>query len=202
MSKKRYSQNSLLHEESVYIQNTHSLWGKFVYRLNKSSNVHMDIEVLYADYLRGEYICEDVKELTGTYFNHDSLINLIYDNFLIQARNEPNKKQMFQFFRTLEKDAHRENEINLIKEKNASIFKLANKKKQKKMHTFHACFKRKSALKGELILEDMEEVVPNHGYTLEKILSLLYGDFINLFRRGENSEAYILRILGYEDDDE
>ena len=109
---------------------------------------------------------------------------------------------MYQFFRTLEKDAYREGERNLIKEKNASIFRLEDKKKKKKTHTFQAYFKRKSALKGEIILEDMEVVVPDHGYTLEKILGLLYGDFISLFRRGENSEADILRILGYEDEDD
>ena len=46
--------------------------------------------------------------------------------------------------------------------------------------------RRKFALRGEVLLADMEEVQPGHGYTLERVFELLYIDFIDKFRKGDN----------------
>jgi hypothetical protein len=50
-----------------------------------------------------------------------------------------------------------------------------------------------------VILADMEEVQPNHGFTLERIFELLYIDFIDKFRKG-NSEDAINNILALLED--
>jgi hypothetical protein len=59
--------------------------------------------------------------------------------------------------------------------------------------------RRKYALRGEVLLADMEEVQPEHGYTL-KVFELLYIDFIDKFRKGDHAGVVedILRLLDDE----
>ena len=67
------------------------------------------------------------------------------------------------------------------------------------MNTLQLRMRRKFALRGEVLLADMEEVQPQHGYTLEKVFELLYVDFIDKFRKGDNASA-IKNILALLED--
>ncbi|MGG0844968.1 hypothetical protein [Peribacillus simplex] len=61
--------------------------------------------------------------------------------------------------------------------------------------------RRKYALRGEIILADMEGSYPNHGFTIERVLELLYMDFIDAFRNGDTTEAIqkIIKLLDVEE---
>lgn len=54
----------------------------------------------------------------------------------------------------------------------------------------------KDALRGELLLEDMNEFYPNHGYTLEGILETVFYNFVDGCRKG-NIDRPIDRIIQY-----
>ncbi|MGE7907517.1 hypothetical protein ACQKNS_24415 [Peribacillus sp. NPDC094092] len=51
------------------------------------------------------------------------------------------------------------------------------------------------------MLADLEEDHPNHGNAIERVIELLYMDFIDKLRKGDNTEAMktTLRILDSEE---
>ena len=60
--------------------------------------------------------------------------------------------------------------------------------------------RKKFVLRGEILLADMEEVWPDHGFTMERIFELLYIDFIDQYRKGK-SASVVERVLKLLDDE-
>jgi hypothetical protein len=183
---KQYSSANLLKEE-LDIVTDNDFFSKFLSKLTKTSTIHLKIEVPVNLYLRGEIICEDVSELSEMDFDQEDLMYLLFNDFLLFAKKNPDPVTIYQLLTSLEREAGKE--AVLEKQSQGNIFNLTYKSSGNKMKTIQIRFRRKLALRGEVLLADLEEAQPEHGYTLEALLSLLYCDFVDKLRKGNNPEV-------------
>ena len=193
---RKYSQANLLDEELSLIRSS-DFFGKLLHKINKSSTVLLTLNIPLLLYLRAEVFCEDIEDLSNMPFVQNDLIQLLYHDFLLFAQKNPNPKALFRLLTSLETQAEKD---VILEKKGDTIFTLVHKEKQAEMKTLNLRMRRKFALRGEVMLADMEEVEPEHGYTLEKVFELLYIDFIEKFRKGSHTGAIenILRLLDDE----
>lgn len=192
----KYSQANLIDEELSLIGSS-SFIGKLLHKVNKSSTVLLSIDVPLNLFLRAEVFCEDIQDLSDMHFEQNDLMNLLYNDFLLFAKKNPDSKALFRLLTSLEQYAGKNSRLEKHGE---STFKLINIDKNQEMKTLNLRMRRKFALRGEVLLADMEEVQPDHGYTLEKVFELLYIDFIDKFRKGNHADVVenILRLLDDE----
>ncbi|MEK4951939.1 hypothetical protein NST12_16730 [Bacillus sp. FSL W8-1127] len=190
---KKYSEADVLGEEFSLLPNTNKFLGKLIYRFHRMSSTFLVIEVPLNIYLRAEIFCEDVRDLSETEFGQQDLMNLLYHDFLRYAQKNPDPQYIFQLLTSL--DPSHGNKIHLQKKPNSSTFQRTEKPIQQQ--TLYITLRKKYALRGEVLLADMEEIFPNHGFTLEKIFRLLYCDFIEKLKKGENNKSIenILKLL-------
>jgi len=182
----KYSQIDLLAEELSLIGEK-DLLSKIIYKMTKTSSVILTIEVPLSFYLRAEVFCEDITELSKIKFNQKDLMNLLFNDFMLFAKKKPEPLTIFRLLTSLERES--EGISNLEKQQGGNVFKLIHQQREQKMQLLQLRFRRKAALRGEILLADMEEVQPEHGYTLEKVLTLLYCDFVDKLRKGNISAA-------------
>ncbi|MGX2958067.1 hypothetical protein JNUCC23_02090 [Peribacillus sp. JNUCC 23] len=194
---KKYSAANLLEDELSLI-GASDFFGKILYKMNKASSVLLTIKVPLTLYLRAEIFCEDIQDLSETKFDQNDLIDLLYNDFLLFVKKNPNPRSHFKLLTSLDREAGKDS--GLEKKEGESVFKLIHKDKEQKMQSIEMRMRRKHTLRGEVLLADIEEVQANHGYTLEKVFELLYIDFIEKFRTGDNTGA-IDNILSLLSDD-
>jgi hypothetical protein len=194
----KYSQANLLAKELSWFPNTTDFFSRFLHKINKSTMITFTMNVPLNFYFRTEVFCEDIEELGEVSFNQNDLLNMLYNDFLLYAKKYPEPHKLLRLLSSIDEEANKER--GLIQE-GTSVFKTVYKDKEQKMQELQIRMKRKEALRGEILLADMNEVYPNHGYTLERVFEILYCDFIDKFRKGNNSEAInnILKALAGED---
>ena len=189
----KYSQANLIDEELSLIRSNNFI-GKMLHKMNKSSVILLSIHVPLNSYLRAEIFCEDIQDLSEMPFSQNDLMKLLYEDFLYFAKKNPDPKKMFKMLTTLEGESGKD---AILEKQTDSIFKLIHKDQHQELETLDIRMRRKYALRGEVLLADLEEDHPNHGFTIERVIELLYMDFIDKLRKGDNTEAMntILRIL-------
>jgi hypothetical protein len=191
----KYSRADLLKEELALIGSSDFL-GRFLQKLNKTSSVLFTIEIPLNLFLRAEVFCEDIQDLAEMPFVQNDLINLLYNDFLTYAKKNPDPHALFRLLTSLDQQAGKDARLE---KQGGSVFKLIHKDVHQEMKILQLRMRRKFALRGEVLLADMEEFQPGHGYTLERVFELLYIDFIDKFRKGDNSAA-IKNILALLED--
>lgn len=193
----KYSQANLINEELSLIGSTNFI-GKMLHKMNKSSMILLSIEVPLNSYLRAEIFCEDIQDISEMPFDQKTLLMLLFEDFLYEAKINPDLKKIFKVLTRLENECGK---TAVLERKTDSIFKLIHKEEHEELQPLHIRMRRKYALRGEIILADMEETHPNHGFTIERVLELLYMDFIDAFRKGDNTEA-IRKIIKLVDNEQ
>lgn len=183
----KYSAADLLAEE-LSLRTPQDFVSKMIYKLAKTSSVKLTIEVPLTLYLRAEIFCEDVQDIGELRFNQADLIAVLYDDFLLYAKKNPDPNHLFKILNTLDQQVGKK--TNLEQQQDQSVFKLVHRSNTgQQMQAIEITFKRKSALRGEVMLADIGEVHPGHPYTLENMIQLLYCDFVEKFRKGDNNDA-------------
>ncbi|MFJ7941118.1 hypothetical protein ACIQYG_21885 [Peribacillus sp. NPDC096622] len=193
----KYSQANLIDEELSLIKSNNFI-GKMLHKMNKTSVILLSIQVPLNSYLRAEIFCEDIQDLSEMPFSQNDLMKLLYEDFLYFAKINPDPKKMFKLLSTLERESGKD---AILEKQTDSIFKLIHKDQHQELETLELRMRRKYALRGEVLLADLEEHHPNHGYTIERVIELLYMDFIDTFRKGDNTEAVqkIIKLLDVEE---
>ncbi|MGM0890477.1 MAG: hypothetical protein ACQEW5_26935 [Bacillota bacterium] len=193
----KYSQANLIDEELSLIRSNNFI-GKMLHKMNKTSVILLSIQVPLNSYLRAEIFCEDIQDLSEMPFSQNDLMKLLYEDFLYFAKINPDPKKMFKLLSTLERESGKD---AILEKQTDSIFKLIHKDQHQELETLELRMRRKYALRGEVLLADLEEHHPNHGYTIERVIELLYMDFIDTFRKGDNTEAVqkIIKLLDVEE---
>jgi len=191
----KYSRADLLKEELALIGSSDFL-GRFLQKVNKTSSVLFTIEIPLNLFLRAEVFCEDIQDLADMPFVQNDLINLLYNDFLTYAKKNPDQHALFRLLTSLDQQAGKDARLE---KQGGSVFKLIHKDVHQEMKILQLRMRRKFALRGEVLLADMEEFQPGHGYTLERVFELLYIDFIDKFRKGDNSAAIKIILALLED---
>jgi hypothetical protein len=188
----KYSRADLLKDELSLI-GAKDFLGLVFKQINKTSTVLLTIEVPKNLYFRAEILCDDIEELSGMAFIQNDLMNLLYNDFLIYAKKNPDPRAIFNLLSSLEPSGK---DTQLLQQ-GENVYKMVTQESKQEMIALHLRMRRKVALRGEVLLADMEEVQPQHGYTLERIFELLYIDFIDKFRKGNSADAInnIIKLL-------
>lgn len=182
----KYSAANLIDEELNLI-GASDFVSKMVYKMTKSSTISLKIEVPLSLYLRAEVLCEDIMELSDLPFCQKDLMNLLYNDFLLHAKKKPEPMAIFNLLNQLEKEIGRAS--TLQQQAGTNTFNRIQRKKPEQMKFLNCSMRRKFVLRGEVMLADMEEVQEGHGFTLERVLELLYMDFIEKFKRGGTKDT-------------
>lgn len=187
----KYSSADLLKDELSLIGSQDFL-GKMINRINKSSSVLLTIQVPKNMFLRAAVLCDDIQELSEMNFNQNDLMKLLYNDFLLYAKKHPDPRSIFGLLSSLEK-AGKDKKL----QQQGTVFKMVHQELQQEKIPLQVRTPRKVALRGEILLADMDEVQPGHGYTLERVLELVYIDFIDAIRKGSSADAVnkILSLL-------
>ena len=73
--------------------------------MNKSSTVLLSIDVPLPLYLRAEVYCEDIKDLSNMPFEQKDLMVLLYNDFLLFAKKNPDPNALYRLLTSLETQA-------------------------------------------------------------------------------------------------
>lgn len=195
---KAYSEMNLIESEMKYLSLPSDWLGQALHKMSKTGTVTVKLQLPVPVVLRAQAFCEDIEELSGTTFNQTNLLDLLYNDFLLYAKKNPEPKIIFKMLTTIDEESGKDR--GLVQE-GKTVFKTVyqNKNYSEKMLPFKV--KRKHALRGEILLADLEEIYPDHNYSIELLLKLLYCDFIDKFRKGHNKDA-VKNILASLQDSE
>ncbi|PGQ88321.1 hypothetical protein [Priestia megaterium] len=194
---KKYSSSNLLQKELTQ-GSKNSFFGKLLYEFDKSSTKTLTLLVPMDVFVRAQVFCEDIEDLSGMEFTQADLIDILYMDFLTEIKAKPDHQGIFNMLIQLERGSGKD--LGIVRSKKGSVFEVIHEFRDKNMEELKVKFRRKLILRGEILLADLESVFPDHGFMLENVLELLYCDFINNYRKGNNKKAVkeILKVLEEE----
>ncbi|WNF36382.1 hypothetical protein RJD24_18465 [Bacillaceae bacterium IKA-2] len=182
-----YSKQNLL-QKSIEMKTT---WLNIV----NLSSVVIEFNVPRSTYFRMKVLCEDIHELSGQMFTQQKMIEILWRDFIEVVKMTPNPETIYNLLieRSGTKKVVKE---EILQEVNTFSFfeKTYEVKPQTNSNVIHYRMNRKQALRGEVMLADMAEVKPRHELTLEKVLEIIYCDFIEKYKQGE-SEQVVEQII-------
>lgn len=192
----KYSNLDLLDQELTQpLPGRRDFLGRIIYKMDRSSTKVLSMNIPMGVFLRAQIFCEDIEHLSEKVFTQADLIDLLYMDFLTYAMKNPNPQALYNMLVALERDSGKD--LGIIKSEGRSVYQVIHSDNRENMEQLTIRFKRKVILRGEMLLSDLAGVFPDHGFMVENVLEYLYCDFINKFRKGDNSEAIktILRML-------
>lgn len=198
---RKYSEANILMNE----QQERGFWSALLDNILKTSHAKLKIEVPISVYERSLVFCEDVNEMRDCDFDEGDLIDLLYEDFLVGVKNGQSVEKWYSILQ----EGDRLTRPVQVYQNNQEVTPLfptlfEGPTKQKKQF---ACIefeiKRDWVLRGEWFLRDMDEVYTDHPFTIEKVIEILYCDFIYRIQRGgvESVIANILKRLEENEDE-
>ncbi|WP_374723593.1 hypothetical protein [Calidifontibacillus erzurumensis] len=187
---KKYSQHEVLQQELEVYKSKFS----FINRLFRNIPIRYTIHIPTTVYLRAEVFCADLEEEFEAYLSTEQLITLLYIDFLQFTRRTNDLDTIYNKLATWmpkkKKKARRQIKVyGLGWMENIDVEEEADEENEiemnKNMSEIIVPIKRKDALRGEVLLADMEQLYPGHGITLEKILEICICDFIHKYTNGD-----------------
>lgn len=187
MTLKAFSRLDLISQEYERISSP-TLFERVLCRLQRTREVQITINLPVELYLRGEILCEDIMELGELErFTISDLMNILFDDFLKVIKFEHNLQD-------LHKRLASRTPITINVNEYLDETDIEESSSTDVVHT-HIRLARKDALRGEVLLCDLEKVFPLHGFTLESVLQVILTDFLNEYQRGNHSKTIIKDIL-------
>lgn len=133
-------------------------------------------------YLRSVSFCDEVEEEVGGEFNVSDLARVLYDDFLEYVKNFKNDiNEIHNIYSRLK--ARSLNPTRIIPFSTDEVYEGVIFKEHRGFELIKVKIEHKDALRGELLLRDMLEIYPEHGFILENVLEIIYYDFIEDFRK-------------------
>lgn len=196
------SKFKLIEEELDYIHaKPTSIVDRFIWGVTRRGSIEYNISLPVSVFLRLQVFCEDIEELSDYVFTPQDLIEALYDDFLYFSKKVADidkiHNQLMLQNELMENvypsgNERSTNDKRLILKNNEIVSKIQNVSPS--FVTLKIGIKRKKALRGEIVLADMEEQYSDHPFSLEKILSIMVFDFVNEVKNG-NAKALIERVL-------
>lgn len=186
-----YSRLDLLEEEMTAFEDN-GLIDRFLSTLLKSRKVTLTLRLPSSSIIRAKVLCEDVNIIGNLEkaFTISDLISLLYDQFLLEVRNGDGLDQLYNRVMV------RTTSLPIVRTA-TGIYQEVNKKR---IGFVPIKLDRNEALRGEVLLDDMAELYPDHGLRLEQLLELITYDFINEIPKKTNRliVKQVLQKIEYE----
>lgn len=143
-------------------------------------------------FIRSNSFCEDISTEIGKSFNPGNLAAALYTDFLeyVKRTNDINTTYKRLQARDL-------SPTGIIPYQSDQTIKGIVFEEVRGFESISTRINHKSALKGEFLLRDMLEIYPDHTFTLENILEIVYCDFVDDYRKGliKNPLAKVLQYV-------
>lgn len=167
---------------------------KLLYKLDNPRRVAYRFTFYVPSYLflRSVSFCETVAELEGVKFDVENLADVLYTDFLEYYKRH---NDLHTVYRQL---TARELSPAAIKPYNTEeAYAGVIAEEVRGYEPVDAVLWHKDALLGEYLLRDMLEVYPEHEFTLEAVLEVVFCSFVDEFRKGliKNPVAKIAQYL-------
>ncbi|MBP3953631.1 hypothetical protein [Bacillus suaedae] len=141
-------------------------------------------------YFRAMILCEDVRELTEERFKLSDLINHLWSDFIGFVREKQDIRGTYKLL--LEYDRGTPNvrikKYSEITFEEIPLYPIRKTPVDDQTETYFLKINRRLALRGEVLLADIEKIYPNHPFYLERVLEILLIDFIEKHSKGEAQE--------------
>lgn len=202
----KLSKYKLIQEELEYLDiRNGSIIDKLLWTFIKRESIEYEVNIATSVFLRLKVFCEDIEDLSGISYTVEDLINGLYNGFLYHKKINPDidllynqlslqldlfGKNMFQPI-----DKHENENYERLIYKDAELVS-TYKNELPSFITIKMRINRKKALRGEVILADMEMKYPEHSFSIESILAILIYDFINDVKNGK-AKHHIETIINY-----
>lgn len=184
-----FSKANLLREE--FNSYSGGMFDKVLGRLLNTNDVLLMLNIPKSLYFRGEIFCDDIEDLSNVQFNQYHLMEILYNDFLMYIKRNPNPQVIYSKLLQL-----KESDVpiytytkDMSKNQLSNIIDMAKQTNGEHYKVFQFRMKKKSALRGEVLLADLYEAFPEHQFTLESVMELLYCDFICQIKRGDGEKA-------------
>ena len=147
-----------------------------------SSKITLTLRFPSYAYLRAEVLCEDISYMEGKRFSVADLLMLIYEYFLNRLRSAHNHQDLYIIYRSLSTNDHEDVPIESYR------FFQKDDHEEKQMTMFQVTLPRKKVLRCEVFLHDLSKYVPDHSFSIERVLEILFTDFMTQYCAGSNPE--------------
>lgn len=192
----------LIQEELENLDTTGwTFMDRFLWRITKRETIDYEIQLPASAFLRLRVFCEDIEELSEMKYSIEDLINALYNDFLYYAKKTADIDKIYSQL-SLQQDLmgnhfthSNDTEIGserLIYKDNEIVSK--SQSIIPSFITIKIGIQRKKALRGEVVLADMEERYPDHPFTIGNVITIFVHDFINEVKNG-NAKVLIERVV-------
>jgi hypothetical protein len=186
MSEVKYSQYGLINRGLMQL-NHGGLMNRFFKIIITDKRLSFAISVPNELYFRAEVLCDDIFQLreSDKEYTQGELIQHLFLDFLDEVRkNDGNVGSIHTRLTVRQQELPMVNEQPLIptRSKTTVLTKLD----------------RSEVLRAEILLQDLDYFAPNHGLTVEKLIEIVYLDFLLEYTKGRRKNV-IIEILEYID---
>lgn len=167
--------------------------GRLMRRLNQDRYQQFSFYIPRSIFLRGQQFCVYIEDISETTFDHNTLINTLYHEFIMMTYQTLDLKIIYKHLLNMRLGAG--SAMQLVKQDPWNATYTAKSGIQKKnMEKIYVSFRQKYALVMETLLEDLEGLYPDHGFIFEDVLAYMYCDFINSYNMG-NRKQLVKQII-------
>lgn len=159
--------------------------SNLISKIFSSFNIHLKLFLPRDIYFRAQVLCEDVEDITGESFEIDNLVEMLLIDFLDEVIKYQNIKEIYKLLLDYDRGTTNIRLIHYQEHKAEEVPLYPMRKKSDEYEEYYCKVKRKLALRGEVMLQDIAMIYPNHPFTLERVLEILLIDFIIKYRKGE-----------------
>lgn len=168
----------------------------FFEQLLTSQKVTLSLMLPRDIFFRAEILCQDITDLDEHPFKVDDLMDLLWMDFLDHARKYQNIKKTYQLLIEYDQGTPNVRLKKYYEDQSREIPLYPVRKKSDDVEHYYCRMKRKAALRGEVMLQDMAQVYPDHPFSLERVLEILIIDFIMKYRKGEAAKIILEKLYG------
>lgn len=143
-------------------------------------------------YMRSVAFCEDVAEDIEDKFTTNDLARVLYTDFLHYMKKSNDLHDLHKRLTTRDLSPAIVKPYQTDEAYNGVIFE-----EMRGFEEVVTTIAHKDALRGEYLLRDMLDIYPDHTFTLEQVLEIVYCDFVDDYRKGiiKNPIAKITNYL-------
>lgn len=130
-------------------------------------------------YIRAGSFCDDVADEIDGRFTHLELAQVLFTDFLEYMKRKNDLHDLHKRLQTRDLSPTSIKHYQTDEAHAGVVFEEFRGFEEIKTRLRH-----KDALRGECILRDMLEIYPDHQFTLENVLEIVFCDFVDDYRKG------------------
>lgn len=184
MSDVKYSQYGLINKELMQL-NEKGFWNRLINSFITHKKLTFTLSVPNELYFRADVLCDDIYQLreSNKKYTQSDLIEHVFSEFLDEVRkNDSSVGSIHTRLNVRTQQLPMVNDRPLIPGRSKT--------------TVMAKIETEDVLRAEVLLQDLSFFAPSHGITVEKLIEIVYLDFLLEYTKGRRTNV-MKEILEY-----